>query len=250
MKLKGIFITGTALLLSLVSFGQSIEKIDRDLSRLYEQLQKADGEERDEKLAPLFKKNMLEHLKNPVTFQGTFKQLPQHVIIKTSPDKKVKFYGWDDLTGGTWHGIVAIAQFITDNGKIVIQELTSPADIIVSESADFTDSGIYKVYEINSKGTKYYLTFASGTHGSGNQHNIIQIFSICGNRLVKCTDCFKSEQDFIMEYPRGAELNLVFDTVKNEISRAGFEWNNKEDFSAPTGKTIRLKWIDGVFVRQ
>jgi len=103
------------------------------------------------------------------------------------------------------------------------------------------------VYELPINGSKYYLTFASGTHGSGHQHKIVQIFSIARDKLVKCNSCFSDNSDLIIEYPRSDKANLIFNEKTNEISYSEFKLDDNIGFYRPTGKVITLKLVNGKF---
>ncbi|QGW28409.1 hypothetical protein [Phnomibacter ginsenosidimutans] len=198
---------------------------------------------RYDSLAPAFKKQLAGQLTNPLTFDNSLDSLSKYLTIKTSADKRIKFYSWDDIGGGTWHNINCIAQFKTDNGKIIVQQLNTEN----TDSIDFTDSGLYEVHEIFINGTKYYLTFASGTHGSGHQLKIVQIFSITSDKLVKCKSCFADNIDLIIKYPRSDKAHLVFNERTTEISYSEFKLDDDNGFYRSTGKINTLKLIDGKF---
>lgn len=198
---------------------------------------------RHDSLAPAFQKQLAGQLTNPLTFDNSLDSLSKYLNIKISADKRIKFYSWDDNGGGTWHNINCNTQFKTDNGKIIVQQLNTES----ADSVDFTDSGIYEVHELLINGSIYYLTFASGTHGSGHQHKIVQIFSITHDILVKCTSCFSDNSDLIIEYQRNDKANLVFNEKTNEISYSEFKFDDDIGFYRPTGKVITLKLINGKF---
>lgn len=241
MKLNRIYTTLLSLLFCLTSFGQTTElqKIDKTLTYSFKKMTYT--------LAPAFKKQLISQLTKPITFDNTLDSLSKYLTIRTSADKKIKFYSWDEMGGGTWHYITCLAQFKSNNGKIIVQQLNTESK---GESADFTDSEIYKVYDIFINGKKFYLTLAGGTYGSGHQHEIVQVFSIIADRLVKCTSCFADNRDLIIEYPRSKKANLVFNPKTNEITYSGFKHNVDEGFYEVTGQTITLKLINGVFVAQ
>ena len=203
----------------------------------------ADPQLRYDSLAPSFLRLISEQLTNPITFNNSFDSLSKYLNIKTSADRKIKFYSWDDINGGTWHNINCLAQFKADNGNIIVQQLNTEN----IDSVDYTDSGIYDVFEIFINATKYYLTFASGTHGSGHQHKIVQVFSIVSDKLIKCKSCFADNKDLIIEYPRSDKANLVFNEKTSEISYSEFELDDDIGFYKPTGQVITLKLNKGKF---
>jgi hypothetical protein len=246
MTLYRTYTTIIGLLFWLTSFSQTEElrNIDNALTNSFQTMVSADPQLRYDSLAPEFLKFLSRQLANPTTFNNSFDSLSKYLTIKISADKQIKFYSWDDIGGGTWHNINCIAQFKSDKGKIIVQQLNTESAL---DSVDFTDSRIYEVYEIFINGTKYYLTFASGTHGSGHQHKIVQIFSITSDKLVKCKSCFADNNDFIIEYPRSDKANLVFNEKTNEISYSEFKLDDNIGFYRPTGHLVTLKLINGKF---
>jgi len=169
------------------------------------------------------------------------------LTIIISADKKIKFYSWDDLTGGTWHHINCIAQFESYSGKIIVQQLNSENE---AGAGEFTDSKVFEVNEITINKSTFYLTFAWGTHGDGNQHDIIQIFKIAGDSIVKCKSCFANNNDLAIEYPRNEKSNLTFNPETNEISYTEFKFDADEGFFKRTGQVVTLKLINGIFTVQ
>ena len=249
MTSKTIYTTTLGLLMWLTSFGQTAElqKIDNELTVTFKKLIAANFDVRYDSLAPLFKKQLLLQLTNPVTFHNSLDSLSKYLLIKSSLDNIIKFYSWDDLTGGTWHNMTAIAQFISDNGKIVVQQLNSENE---TEPGEFTDSEIYEVNEITINNTKHYLTFGWGTHGSGQQHNIIQIFRIAGDKLKKCKSCFSPNEDLSLEYPRNEKLNLTFNAKTNEITYNEFIWVDEMGYYKRTDNIITLEFTKGKFTKK
>lgn len=240
------YMTIIGLLLWLTSFGQgeALSSIDKALTSSFQAMVSAEPQLRYDSAAPAFVKLLKEQLVDPVTFYNSLDSLSKYLNVITSGDKQVKFYSWDEIGGGTWHKINCFAQFKTDNEKIVVQQINTEDE----EGIDFTDSGIYEVNEIFINGTKYYLTFASGTHGSGHQHKIVQLFSISSEVLVKCKSCFAGYNDLIIEYPRGDKVTLVFNEKTNEIYYSEFKLDVNMGFYEPTGKVITLKLIKGKFI--
>ena len=237
------------LLIWTASPGQRTEwqRIDDELTAAFINLLDADYDTRADSLAPLFKKQLLAHLANPVTFNNSLDNLAKYVVIQSSADKKLKFYSWDDLTGGTWHHITTVAQFLTDEGKIVAQPL-NPEDEM--ETGEFTDCLIYEVHDLAADGTRYYLTFGRGTHGSGNQHSVIRIFRISGGQLMECADCFAPDLERAIEYPRTGNLNLAFNPETNEITYNEYQWDDETGRNKLTGQIVTLKLTNGKFIRK
>lgn len=239
------------LLLSLTtisvtnSFSQplSFSKIDKELTETYKSIIKSDFQKREDSLVPLFKSKIVEYLKEPSSFNIHFDSLENYISIINSPDGKVKFYSWDNLDGGSWHNITCIAQYMSPNGKIYVKQINTEDE---TETGSFTDSEIYEIHEVIINNKTHYLTFGKGSHGSAKQHQIIQIFSIENNQLIKCDSCFINNKEWIIEYPRTINLSLSFDEKLNEISYKEFKIDETTGFGLATGKVITLKFIKGI----
>lgn len=249
MSIKLILVNIASFLFCINSYGQNLEfsKIDSQLTKDFREMLSAEYEIRSDSLGPAFKSHLLNYLTNPVTFNNEFDSLSKLITIRTSPDKKIKFYSWDDLTGGTWHHITCVAQFETETGKIVVQQINSENEDF---TGDFTDSKILEIHEINSDINKLYLTIAWGTYGSGSQHQIVQIFRINGDTLQKCNSCFTDNNDQVILYPRSEKATLKFDSVNITLSYKEFELDEVTGFYKATRKMITLEFIDGRFIRK
>jgi hypothetical protein len=209
------------------------QKIDKLLTNDFRKLISSDV------FAPIFKEKLIKHLKKPITFTQKLDSLSQYLTISTSEDKKIKFYSWDDRTGGSWHNINCFAQFEGSNGKIIVQQLNTENEL------EFTDSAIYEIYKLIIKNKTYYLTLAWGTHGSGEEHRIIQVFSMSDDKLTKYKACFTNNNDLILHYGRTETLNLTFNPTTKIISYNKKEYDRKT--KSQKIKTIRLKLFAGVF---
>lgn len=246
MSTKRLFITLTGLLLCLNTFGQTetLRTIDLELTSCFKTMIAADAKLRYDSLAPAFKKQLREQLKNPLTFNNQLDSLSKYLSVVTSSDGKVKFYSWDGVSGGNWHDINCMAQFTSKKGALSVQQLNTEKS---AETGDFTDSGIYQVYELTTDTTTFYLTFAYGTHGSGNHHRIIRMFYISNNQLLQCDSCLAGLRELALEHPRSEKANLSFNAKTKEISFREFEVNPQHEINRPTGRTVKLVWNKGVF---
>src|SRR5690349_3050598 len=94
--------------------------------------------------------DMLNKLSNSSIFYHTLDSLSRYITIKTSPNGKVRFYSWDDLTGGSWHSINCVAQFVSTVGQVMVQRLSDGYEGLEGK---FTDSKVYDINEININDT-------------------------------------------------------------------------------------------------
>jgi hypothetical protein len=235
-------ITNLIIILGLVcsmnSFSQtSLRKIDGDLVKAYKRIINDDSDLRYDSFAPAFERQLIKELKKPVTFENSLDSLSKYISVVKSEDGKIKFYSWDDLTGGTWHHINCIAQFKSGNGKVMVHQLNG--------KDPYSDSQIYKVYQINSGLKISYLTLGAGTYGNGHEHRIVQIFFITDDKLEKCNSCFTTKGDLIIVYARIEKANLAFDPKTLQLSYN--EFKESDGFLLSTGKIITLKFTNGSF---
>ncbi|MEI8204659.1 MAG: hypothetical protein WCH34_16695 [Bacteroidota bacterium] len=217
-----------------------IEKIDNELSVAFDKLNT-----NTDSIAKLFTKQLKKALLKEITFNNALTELSKRIKIITSSDNKIMFYSWDDKTGGTWHSINSLAQYKSENGQVHVKQLNSKNE---GNTGEFTDCSIYQVNKLSFDGKVFYLTMGWGTHGCGNQHDIVQVFRIVKSKLVKYKSFFPNNKDLAIEYPRQDKLNLKFDSKTNEISYN--EFKGKDQLYEPTGKTIILTLINGVFRRK
>lgn len=222
----------------------SAKSIDKILSTSYQLLQNADYEKRYDSLAPAFKKTLTKYLSSPVTLYNALDTLETLITIRQSADKKIKFYSWDELTGGTWHEINSFAQFEGNGNKVIYKQLDTDKEM---ENGGYSDSEIYKVYEIREGQKVYYLTFGWGTHGNGNQHQIVYLLKIDGDKLIKCKAFNNGELSLSFEYSRSDKMNLDFDNLTKTLSFDEFAESDGEPFAQKTGKRKTLKFSNGVF---
>lgn len=249
MIYKRIYLLLTGIFVSFSALGQTapLREIDNTLTAAFKAMVNANRKLRTDSLAPLFKKQLLEQLTDPLTLDNSLDSLSTYITIRTSADKKIKFYSWDERSGGTWRTLYCVAQFKSESGQIIVQPLTSPP---AAATGSFTDSEIYEVNEVTIDHTTYYLTFARGTHGNGHHHQLIQLFTLTDDRLVNCEGCFAPQKEWVIEYPRSEQTNLIFDPHTNEISYAEFKPDNEGGFAKLTGKRITLKLQNGVFTEK
>lgn len=246
ISIRKMHLTLIGGLICLSSLSQTTEliKIDSELTTLYKSMLSADPQLRFEKLAPEFKKQLSKQLVKPIIFNKTLDSLSVYLTIKSSPDKSIKFYSWDEHTGGTWHTIQCFAQFKSKNGTIHVKQLSSENESI---TGGYTSSEIYEVHEINNDKTRFYLTFAWGTHGGGYQHAIIRLFKIDNDKLTTCESCLVNTNNLVIEYSRSDKLNLTFNPTTQEITYNEFIKTEESERYTTTGKTITLKLVNGIY---
>jgi len=66
----------------------------------------------------------------------------------------------------------------------------------------YTDSKILKVYEIVEDTNIYYLTIGNGSYGEGHEFDVVYLFRIDGDSLIKCNAFNNGKKNKLaIEYP-------------------------------------------------
>jgi len=203
-----------------------------------------DDEMRYDSLMPMFKNHLIQVLSIQKSIGFPFEKLSENINIVSSTDHRLRLFSWDERTGGSWHIMASFAQFINKNEKVFVQQLGSDDE---AKDNAWTDVIFYKIYQFEIEEITNYLLFGWGTYGSGNQHELIQVFYIKNKILVKCTDCMYGKDKLVIVYPRVDDIELKFDENKKEISYNDFYYDEDTEISEATGLHKTLKLIDSIF---
>lgn len=199
------------------------------------------GESRDT-ILNRFKKTLLKTLENIESFNYPFDSLQKDVKIIKSDDNKLRLFSWDELNGGTWHIYKAAYQFI-EEGKVY-------SGFLPVDNEMYLEAVHYKIV---SKIEDFYLVKAYGTHGAGNDHYVYRLLSFKDKKLIDCVKCFDGNNIFIFEKMRGYDAEPSFNIKTNTISYPELQPNIKDGeetgFTEPSGKILKLEYIDGTFVK-
>lgn len=246
--MKRCFVFLFLLLIPLSFFAQNIpmSAMERTLVTLKKRLDAASPETCYVSLAPAFRKELETALKQPDALHYPFDSLSKFLSIVKTTDGKARFFSYDENGGGTWHNIASLVQFKNSKGQSVVQWLSTGRE---GELSTFTDSGVYEEHDIDANGKKYYVCFASGTHGAGNQHRLIRAYTMSGDTL-RAGKVFDQQDNITVEFPRVKNMNLLFDPGTKTISYNEFAEDEDSGFNMPTGKRVNWVWKNGVFVKQ
>lgn len=229
-----------------VSYSQQNE-YEAKLTSAYEQMMNADYSTRYDSLAPSFKNTLKKVLLQSEAIGNPFDSISTKLKIVQSIDGKLRTFSWDEMTGGSWHDMEAIAQYVTPNKQVRVKQLDTDKEM---ELGGYTDAIIYKIHDIEINDITHYLTFGYGTHGSGNHHEIVQIFRIEENDLVKYNSCFAGMEELVIEASRGDKIDLLYDSTKHKISYNKFIANEETGRFYPTGEKFIWKLINGEFIKE
>lgn len=182
-------------------------------------------------LNTLLKKEMLDVLQTKAAGAYSFPLLSKKVGYKVSSNKKLRTFCWDEVSGGTWHTYGIVAQFKTQDGSYKTKLLSDGEEM---RTGGFTDSAPLKIHLIERNSQTHYLIIGRGTHGGGDHHQVAQVFSIDGNELNRCEDCFKIEGKTVPYYyvqvRRVYEIEMRYDEDTKTLDHIGYE-RNYEDLS-------------------
>jgi len=182
----------------------------------------------------------------PETFSFPFPRLSDYMKITTSTDGQIRFYSWQLPIDGSRRRIHVVAQFKTKEGKIIVQQL----HYFGKEEDTAAENGIYTVYPVKYDQETSYLTFGWGTYGQGMQHQVICLYRIEKDSLIKTVDGLPRHKEITIQYPRNADCKLQYDVNSQEISYISYSLNEDMGYYYPHGNTIRLKLMKTGFVKQ
>jgi hypothetical protein len=233
------------------------QSIDKVLSNYFQKL--LDNTYSDEILIyeSAFRKLLTHYLSSPVTFNNTLDTLETLITIRQSPDKKIKFYSWDDRKGGTYRYYKTFAQYKGTKNKILYEPLNfyywmfggMENEEPPTENKLHSQSELFEIYEIVEGANVYYLTIGFGHYGDGLDTNEAFLFKIDGDSLIYC-------QEWCIQYPHsdkgrsvygGGECryNMEYDDVTKTLSFDDYLNIGDGDVEYKGWKT--LKFSNGVF---
>ncbi len=242
-----IILVTLALFVGNVFYGQQTnsQKLDLDLTRDFNEMIGAWGDSWNhfDSLIQAFKKRIKKDLVTQTAFNSRFDSLSKEMHINRSKDKLLRIFSWDERSGGTWHVMCSFAQFKTESGSIRTKELGTGREM---ELGQYTDVIIQHIYDITIKNKTHYLTIGWGTHGAGHHHSTAQVFSIEGEKLVKCKNCFEGRSDLVVVSGRSFNPTIKYDPLTQQLMYNEF-FEDEGNYMTPTGKVIVLNLHDDQF---
>ena len=231
-----------------------IKEFEEKMIQNYDDLVIADSDLRYEFTAPKFKEELRAVLLKPKTFKYPFDSLGKYINIISSQDKRLRLYSWDEMTGGTWHQMAALAQYTNEAGNIYCENLDSD---FYGDETDISDIIFYKINDVVIQNIPNYIVFGWGTFGGGSHFKIVKVFTIIGNKITDNNKIFKLNDKLISELylstSRSNKINLDYNSKNQVIEFDEFRRpsENEEEMGymhpIPTGNTIKLKFNGKVF---
>lgn len=154
-------------------------------------------------------------INEPKTIFYPFEKLSEKISIAQSDCKQIRFYSWNNMSGGSWQKMTTFVQFLNETGEVVFKQLSSDEK---RDNDEYIDAVIYEVHKVNIFNTRvhrpprklHFVTFGSGSQGGGTHFNVIQIFRIDRDDLLFCRTCFDGENYYLHRTHRLNEIKLEF----------------------------------------
>lgn len=214
-------LTLTICLIKIFSFSHQVHfsEFDQRLATSFDEMMRADLDDRLDQKALAFKNQLVEVLSLKDAIDYPFDSLGKRINIQVSKDQLFKTFSWDERTGGTWHNMAAVLQFRDSKGQVRTKLLDNDSDV---ELEGYPDVVYYEIFTLNIRNKAYYLLFGSGTFGSGHHHKTASLFTLDENR-IKQVKCFGGEQDLIIQARRGDPIELSYNESNQTISHNYFQ---------------------------
>lgn len=247
MKCLNFCLTCFCVLITFSLFAQTPQQVEADLRKSfnkigyweqhqYDTTNNFNGFDSIRKANRIFQAKLKRYTgKYPFTLDQKFKSIAD-LSIKTSPDKNLRIYSWDDGTGGTLRNYKAVIQF-RNSGKV--------HSLVEHEGAFYTG-----IYCLSNKGKTYYLAeyfvqAMSSYFGQG-----IEAWTVENDRLNRNVKFFKTTQgmesqiNYAYWYNDKMSGDLKYDEKTNVISIPAATKDDKL-----TGKRILYKFTGQYFER-
>ena len=154
-------------------------------------------------------------INEPKTIFYPFEKLSEKISIAQSDCRQIRFYSWNNMSGGSWQKMTTFVQFLNETGEVVFKQLSSDKK---RDNDEYIDAVIYEVHRVKifdprGRGPQrklHFITFGSGSQGGGTHFNVIQIFRIDRDGLLFCRTCFDGENYYLHRTHRLNEIRLEF----------------------------------------
>jgi len=185
---KGLFLLMLLLSVFVVS-GQDLRRIEKMLTRQYEQMETY---RRDNKFDSLslantrFKSNLLANLRNvPATFTYPFTLLQEKIEIVASSDKRLRAYSWNTLQGGTMRDYKAIIQYEDQAGQVRTYYQTGENE--TERPVEYVDT----IFTIESSKSNVYIIVWEGIYSTKDIGIQLKAYQLDQTMLVDSIPIFK-----------------------------------------------------------
>ncbi|WP_420571462.1 hypothetical protein [Kordia sp.] len=247
MKTKTFFLLLFLSLSSFSMFAQTDMKAEEaKVLSLLKQLRSKDENINREVVAIQFEKTLKTVLSKKESWNYRFPELRTYISVATSDDKKIRTFGWDSLTGGSWHALRSFIQFkFGDKIHVVSLQDEKPMDEEEGNNI-LADAVILEIYPFG----KGYLFEAYGTYGSGHHHKVLAYFELNQEALVRKAIFENDEVVYVFKIARKYKFDLLVNPEKATITHSEFLLDADSGFFLPTGKKVVLTFDGKQFIKQ
>ncbi|MEZ5308810.1 MAG: hypothetical protein R2684_16820 [Pyrinomonadaceae bacterium] len=250
------------LLFSGVAFAQTPTEIERDLVRLYGDVEKYSSysgsysEEREESLYKAndaFKAGLLKATaKNPSVLRHSFPELSEQIVITTSPDGKFRAYSWDQLSGGTMHFYDVVYQY-ESGGRVY----SSSTEGFEGDPLGFVNS----IYDVDLPSGRIYLVVTTSVLSTSLRGQSVTAVKVKRGQISEDVAVFKTGSGMRGSIGFAYDFFSVVDREERPVKLFDYDSKSKilsfpvviEDEATPQGRVTdrRIKYAlqNGIFVK-
>ncbi|MFK7786318.1 MAG: hypothetical protein AB8B56_14455 [Crocinitomicaceae bacterium] len=175
---------------------------------------------------------LLSALDNESSLTYQWDSLQHHMSISTSEDGHFRAYSYDRRTGGNWHDYGIFLQMRMSDSTVIVHEIETEK---AAELGTYEDASIYKIHEIKIESKTYYLTFAYGTHGSGQHHNLIVVYGELNGSII-AMPIFGEKNQLVITTQRMHKFEVRYNPKTKELSFNEMIANDESHWNSPSGK--------------
>lgn len=248
MKAKTIFLLLFISFYSLSSFAQVNMKAEEEkVITILKKLRSNDPEMDRSVVAIQFETTLRAVLSNKESWDYKFPELRKYISVTTAEDKKIRTFGWDSLTGGSWHALKNLIQFKFD-AEIHVVSIQDEKPIDEEEEGNdiFADAVILEIYPFANG----YIFEGYGTYGSGHHHKVLTYYELMNEKLERKTIFENNESIYVFQIPRRHKFDLKVVVKNGSITHSEFLMDDDNGFYKPTGKKVILTFDGKKFVKQ
>jgi hypothetical protein len=248
MKAKTIFLLLFISFYSLSSFAQVNMKAEEEkVITILKKLRSNDPEMDRSVVAIQFETTLRAVLSNKESWDYKFPELRKYISVTTAEDKKIRTFGWDSLTGGSWHALKNLIQFKFD-AEIHVVSIQDEKPIDEEEEGNdiFADAVILEIY-LFANG---YIFEGYGAYGSGHHHKVLTYYELMNEKLERKTIFENNESIYVFQIPRRHKFDLKVVVKNGSITHSEFLMDDDNGFYKPTGKKVILTFDGKKFVKQ
>lgn len=217
------------LLSGMLNAQSDFVSIERDIIETYLLLKEAhknSNPERQQIFATKLKQQIMFALVQDGSFYYPYSKLKSHIHIVESKDKKLRIFSWDALASGDWRQMIAFAQYRGVRNESLVHVLSDNEQLELENFNDVCYETIHHLF--SNTGKEYYLLIGYGSHGAGQHHSAVRLFSIEHNQLTECDQCFEQlEKSLILKAPIQYSVLVDYHPRRKRLSYNQIYFDNR-----------------------